>query len=95
MCAVGRSTSDGNILVVVDTPGFIDTSCKTQEEKKLKAKEITKSIQKTLPGPHAFLIVMKLCRFTSEERQAIEEIKKVFGPDLLKYSVVIFTGKFK
>ncbi|CAF1056533.1 unnamed protein product [Adineta steineri] len=83
MCAVGRSTCDNKSLIIIDTPGFIDTKCKTEEEKKQKAKEITKSIQKTLPGPHAFLIVMKLIRFTPEELQAIVEIKKVFGPDLL------------
>jgi GTPase Era involved in 16S rRNA processing len=94
-CAVGSSTFNDKSIVVIDTPGFFDTKCTTSERKKKKVNEITKSVQKSYPGPHVFFIVLKVGRYTVEEQQAIEQIKKIFGPQILNFCVVIFTGKFR
>ncbi|CAF1568266.1 unnamed protein product [Didymodactylos carnosus] len=92
-CAIGRTTFQGKTVVVVDTPGFFDTKARTPKERKRLVKEITKSIQASFPGPHAFLIVVKLGKFTKEERESVAQASKIFGQDILKHCIVVFTGK--
>ncbi|KAK9532940.1 hypothetical protein VZT92_010297 [Zoarces viviparus] len=72
---------------VVDTPGVLDTS-KTAESIK---KEIAKCIQVSTPGPHAFLLVIQVGRFTKEEENCVQALEKIFGPEASKYMIVLFT----
>ncbi|XP_059407384.1 GTPase IMAP family member 4-like [Carassius carassius] len=83
---------EGNVedtkISVVDTPGLFHTS---MSEKHLKA-EIEKSLQMSAPGPHVFLLVIKLDRFTEEEKNTVEWIQKNFGEDVKRFAIVLFTG---
>lgn len=75
--------------MVVDTPGIFDTS---QTNKQVQ-EEISKCVGLACPGPHAFILVLSIARFTEEEQNSIEHFISYFGEDIYKYAIVIFTGK--
>lgn len=78
----------GRLVTVIDTPGIFDT-IKTDEELK---KEMWNCIKLSIPGPHIFLLVLRLdSRFTPEERGAVEWINRHFGGDASRYMLVLFT----
>ncbi|XP_035860754.1 GTPase IMAP family member 4-like [Sander lucioperca] len=78
---------DGQNIAVIDTPGLFDT--RTAEEK-IK-EDIVKSIAYASPGPHIFLVIIKLGRYTEEEKKTVREIEQIFGKEANKYSMVLFT----
>ncbi|XP_031711791.1 GTPase IMAP family member 7-like [Anarrhichthys ocellatus] len=77
----------GREIHVVDTPGILDTSKSAESIKK----EIAKCIQVSTPGPHAFLLVIQVGRFTKEEENCVQALEKIFGPEASKYMIVLFT----
>lgn len=52
---------------VIDTPGILDTS----KSPEIITREIAKCIQVSTPGPHAFLLVIQVGRFTEEEQNSV------------------------
>ncbi|XP_056308980.1 GTPase IMAP family member 8-like [Danio aesculapii] len=79
----------GKKVSVIDTPGLYDTELSEKEI----ITEIAKCITYASPGPHAFIIVIKVGRFTEEEKNTIQQLKEVFGEQMEKYSMIIFTHK--
>ncbi|RVE55575.1 hypothetical protein OJAV_G00234850 [Oryzias javanicus] len=77
----------GRKVTITDTPGFFDTN-KCEEELQ---SEMTKCVTLSAPGVHAFLIVLKVERFTQQEKDVISKMKKWFSKEALKYAVIIFT----
>lgn len=75
--------------MVVDTPGVFDTT-HTNDETQL---EIVKCIALTSPGPHAFIIVINITRFTNEEQYSLDLFVRYFGENIYKYAIVLFTRK--
>ncbi len=88
-CQSETAVRMGKEISVTDTPGLYDN--KLSEDKIIT--EIGKCITLSSPGPHAFVIVIKLGRFTEEEKNTIKELKEVFGEQIEKYSMIIFTHK--
>ncbi|XP_026999277.2 putative mediator of RNA polymerase II transcription subunit 26 isoform X2 [Tachysurus fulvidraco] len=88
ICQMGLGEVQGRSVAVVDTPGLFDTSLSNEEV----TEEIVKCISMLAPGPHAFIIVLSVGRFTEEEKQTLNLIRKMFGPDAVKYTIVLFTG---
>uniref|UniRef100_A0A8C2XG48 AIG1-type G domain-containing protein n=1 Tax=Cyclopterus lumpus TaxID=8103 RepID=A0A8C2XG48_CYCLU len=84
--AVTKPVNERNITLI-DTPGFFDTD---RSEEELKA-EILRSITEFAPGPHAFLIVLKVERFTEQEQAVITKIHQYFSEEVFQYATVLFT----
>ncbi|ROL42757.1 GTPase IMAP family member 8 [Anabarilius grahami] len=88
VCSEAHATVSGRSVSVVDTPGLFDTKIKPEE----LAMEIARSVYISSPGPHAFLIVFRVDdRFTDQEQQIPQMIKRLFGQEVLKYSIILFT----
>uniref|UniRef100_A0A3B1IBU6 AIG1-type G domain-containing protein n=1 Tax=Astyanax mexicanus TaxID=7994 RepID=A0A3B1IBU6_ASTMX len=85
---------DGNVqgrkATVIDTPGLFDNN---MDEESLK-KETDKCLA-IIPKPfgiHAILLVMSLAgRFTQEDKETLNWIKKNFGEESVKYTIILFT----
>lgn len=80
---------DRNVCVI-DTPGLFDTGHFDDPVKLIE--EIGRSICLSHSGPHAFLIVLPVnMRFTDQEKQIIQIIEWIFGEEVRKYAIVLFT----
>ncbi|KAM6953851.1 GTPase IMAP family member 7-like [Aplochiton taeniatus] len=86
-CAKVKGEVDGQKIAVVDTPGLFDTRFTPEQTDK----EMKKCVKLSSPGPHVFLVVIKLGRFTEEEKKTVEDIQKVFGEEASKYTMILFT----
>ncbi|XP_052394081.1 GTPase IMAP family member 8 [Carassius gibelio] len=87
-CKKGVGEVDGRSVAVVDTPGLFDTSLSNEQA----VNEIVKCVSLSSPGPHVFVIVLSVARFTKEEADTVDLIKKIFGPKAAQFSIVLFTG---
>ncbi|XP_031596858.2 uncharacterized protein LOC116321214 [Oreochromis aureus] len=86
-CQTGTKTVSGRSITLIDTPGFFDTG---RSEADLNS-EIMSCMTECAPGPHAFLIVLQVGRFTEHEQGVITKIRQCFSDEALKYAVVVFT----
>ncbi|KAL7859041.1 hypothetical protein SRHO_G00141880 [Serrasalmus rhombeus] len=89
-CEAQTVTLGGKRIMVVDTPGLAATmDLNTTKEKLLQC------LQLSAPGPHVFLLVIPLGRFTQEERDTVERLIEVFGQKLYMFTIILFTFKRK
>lgn len=79
---------DHNVLIV-DTPGIFDT----EKKKETIQQEISKCIGISSPGPHAFILVLAITRFTDEEQKSVQHFVDSFGEKIYQYFIVLFTRK--
>ena len=77
----------GREIAIVDTPGFFDT----RFDLNTTVNEILKCTMLIAPGPHAILLVARADRQTDEVLEGLEIMKKVFGKELAKHLIVVFT----
>ncbi|XP_028267360.1 GTPase IMAP family member 4-like [Parambassis ranga] len=86
-CSKGKAAVDGQKVSVIDTPGLFDTRFGMDRT----TKDVTQCISYSAPGPHIFLVVIRLGRFTDEEKQTVQMIQNIFGGAADRYSMVLFT----
>uniref|UniRef100_A0A672HNC2 GTPase IMAP family member 8-like n=2 Tax=Salarias fasciatus TaxID=181472 RepID=A0A672HNC2_SALFA len=75
-------------IIVVDTPGLFDDSLSNEEVNK----ELVKCVSLLAPGPHVFLFVVRLGRFTPEEKETLKLIREAFGKNSLHFIFILLTG---
>ncbi|XP_050389907.1 golgin subfamily A member 6-like protein 1 [Patella vulgata] len=89
-CKFGdRCLDDATTLLVVDTPGLFDT----REPNEQTSKEIVRSIALTAPGPHIYIFVISVGRFTPEEADTVNILQEMFGEQVIKHVIIVFTRK--
>uniref|UniRef100_A0A4W5PE23 Si:ch1073-322p19.1 n=1 Tax=Hucho hucho TaxID=62062 RepID=A0A4W5PE23_9TELE len=75
-------------VVVVDMPGFGDTRFNAEQTHS----EIAKCVALSAPGPHAFLLVIPLGRYTEDEDRTVREMVHIFGEGAVHdHTLVLFT----
>ncbi|XP_076144958.1 GTPase IMAP family member 9-like [Alosa pseudoharengus] len=84
---LGRRAGKETFIKIIDTPGFFDTRLSGEK----LVTEILRCFPISAPGPHAFVIVLKVARFTEQENETITNITGYIGEDAFKNTVVLFT----
>lgn len=79
------ATVEGRQVTVVDTPGITD------KDPEHLFREIMMSVEKAKPGPHAFIIVLRINRISEAEIMFFEMLPTLFGKDVGKHMMVLFT----
>lgn len=74
-------------LTIIDTPGLYDTNLSKGET----TLEIIRCLRMSAPGPHAFLLVLRLDRFTKEEIDTFTNLFDLFGEEMSSFAIIIFT----
>ncbi|KAI4899571.1 hypothetical protein NFI96_002187 [Prochilodus magdalenae] len=87
VCTKGTGVIGGKKVAVVDTPGWCDTEFSEEQI----VQETVQCIDMSSPGPHVFLLVLQIGRFTEEEKTTVKKIQDVFGEGASKYMIVLFT----
>lgn len=87
-CSRGRATVGNQRVSIIDTPGLFDTRLSIEKT----SEELSQCISYASPGPHVFLVVIRLGRYTIEEMQTVQKIQEIFGNNAAKYSMILFTG---
>ncbi|XP_039902046.1 GTPase IMAP family member 7-like [Simochromis diagramma] len=86
-CREATKVVNGTSVTIIDTPGFFD-NLRSEEELR---NEITRSVVKCSPGPHAFLILLKKDKYTDQEIEVITKIIESFSEEAFRYAVLVFT----
>uniref|UniRef100_A0A8B9JR78 AIG1-type G domain-containing protein n=1 Tax=Astyanax mexicanus TaxID=7994 RepID=A0A8B9JR78_ASTMX len=90
ICRKENNEENRRLISVIDTPGLCDTSMSPEEVKR----EIKKCVYMSVPGPHVFLLVIRLgVKITEEEQNTVKWIQKNFGEDASRYTIIVFTFK--
>lgn len=71
-------------LVLVDTPELWD------EDGREEAELVRDCLALALPGPHVFLLVLQLGRFTQAENHMLGHFQRIFGQDFAERALVLF-----
>ncbi|XP_071314997.1 GTPase IMAP family member 8-like [Trachinotus anak] len=86
-CQTKTKSVNGRSITLTDTPGFFDTDSPEDELRR----EILRCIIECAPGPHAFLVVLKVEKFTKHEKEVIKQLCEHFSEKALKHAVIVFT----
>ncbi|XP_008296136.1 GTPase IMAP family member 1-like [Stegastes partitus] len=78
---------NGRSLMLIDTPGFFGPDRSEVDMEK----DLWSIVIECAPGLHAFLLVLKLEKFTEHEQAVITHMCETFSEDALNYTIVVFT----
>ncbi|XP_030018561.1 GTPase IMAP family member 7-like isoform X2 [Sphaeramia orbicularis] len=85
-CQSATREVNGSKVHMTDSPGFFDTDPYDEN-----VEPVLKCMIECAPGPHAFLIVLKVGKYTKQEKAIISVILKYFSDEALKFATVVFT----
>ncbi|MGH0123482.1 UNVERIFIED_CONTAM: hypothetical protein FKN15_022707 [Acipenser sinensis] len=84
-CEKRKGQVAGRRVAVINTPEL--------SQDKL---QIRSCVSLSAPGPHAFLLVIPVDRFTEEERRAVETVQEIFSEEAVRrYMMLLFTHSDK
>ncbi|RXM28176.1 GTPase IMAP family member 4 [Acipenser ruthenus] len=84
-CEKRKGQVAGRRVAVIDTPEL--------SQDKL---QIRSCVSLSAPGPHAFLLVIPVGRFTEEERRAVVTVQEIFSEEAVRrYMMLLFTHSDK
>ncbi|CAC5399767.1 GTPase IMAP family member 4,GTPase IMAP family member 7 [Mytilus coruscus] len=86
-CQRGKIEIGDRKIIVVDTPGLFDTTLSPDEIEE----NILNCVHMTFPGPHVFLLVLQIGRFTKEEIESLDQLFDIFGKEMEAFSIILFT----
>ncbi|NP_001070761.1 uncharacterized protein LOC768150 [Danio rerio] len=86
-CSRESRMIDRKQVSIVDTPGLYDTHLSNEQV----ITEVVNCIRLATPGPHVFLLIIAIGRFTKEEKKTVELIQKVFGQQVHRHMMILFT----
>ncbi|XP_063438058.1 putative leucine-rich repeat-containing protein DDB_G0290503 isoform X2 [Mytilus trossulus] len=86
-CQRGDIKIDDRQIIVVDTPGLFDTKLSPIEIEE----SIIRCVHMSFPGPHVFLLVLQIGRFTPEEIESLDQLFAIFGQEMEAFSIILFT----
>ncbi|CAL9683530.1 unnamed protein product [Knipowitschia caucasica] len=75
----------GHKLRIVEVPDLFKTTVEKVKE------ETKKCVSECHPGPNVLLLLVKPTDFSDKERETLEFIFTMFGPNAFKHSILIFT----
>lgn len=85
-CEKQATVVSGRTISIVDTPAIVlGALCFVH------LSEIEKSLAMSAPGPHVFLLVIRVCRFTEEENNMMKWLQQNLERDVLNHTIVLFT----
>lgn len=88
-CVQKRAARFDQNFFIVDTPGVCKSDTPYTNAK--IQKEILKSICIASPGPHAIVLVLSNTSYTDDEHSFIPYFEKLFGDDIYKFLIILFT----
>ncbi|KAL6486850.1 hypothetical protein MHYP_G00034760 [Metynnis hypsauchen] len=86
-CSAETRVMKGHTITVIDTPGLYDTNMSND----VIIEETVRGVRLAKPGPHAFLLVIDVRRFTQEEKDTVKNFQQAFGDGVHKHMIVLFT----
>ncbi|XP_059964380.1 GTPase IMAP family member 2 [Mesoplodon densirostris] len=88
-CSKSRGSWGDREMVVIDTPDMFSG----KDPSDSLYREVQRCYLLSAPGPHVLLLVTQLGRFTTEDQQAVQRVKEIFGEDAMRHTIVLFTRK--
>ncbi|CAL1582667.1 unnamed protein product [Knipowitschia caucasica] len=88
VCQSASYMAHGRPLTLIDTPGLFDTDPSRAAQ---YSPEILRCLESCAPGPHAFLLLLKVERYTAHEQAAVDMILHLFSEEALRYTTIVFT----
>ncbi|XP_062977888.1 GTPase IMAP family member 8-like isoform X3 [Elgaria multicarinata webbii] len=88
-CHLGIREWKGRRAVLIDTPAFFDLENDTAKN----SPEAQHCLCLSRPGPHVLVLVVRSDHHTKEDEKAIEWVRKIFGSEAMKYTIIVFTRR--
>uniref|UniRef100_A0A8C2GZ34 AIG1-type G domain-containing protein n=1 Tax=Cyprinus carpio TaxID=7962 RepID=A0A8C2GZ34_CYPCA len=85
-CQIKEKIMNNKRIAVIDTPDFFDT----ENEEKMKS-EIIKALIECSEGIHVFVIVLRVGRFTTNERKMVQQFLNTMTEQVFEHTVILFT----
>lgn len=86
-CQLGIREWREKRVIVMDTPAIFDS------EGSKNSAEIQRCRHLSGPRPRALVLVVQLGRFTEEDHEAVQWVNRVFGAEVSKSMIVLFTHR--
>ncbi|XP_049325456.1 uncharacterized protein LOC103026139 [Astyanax mexicanus] len=88
-CELQRGRVDDRNVSIIDTPGINSATLSSEQLKT----EMRRLFSLSDPGPHVFLLLIRVGNFTEDQRSTVEWIQENFGEEALKFTMLLFTGR--